>query len=284
MTNDQSLLEAVKSLRPQTLEVRLRSPRKTSDYVFKGCSLWDYARSRRMFPEVKQQGSFSNLYFVVKAEDGMTVVVSFAEVSPSFTSRKVLLAYEQDGEPVRAGVRLVVPGDDLGGRSVYGVRDIEARSVPYTRVAAEGPSSSVDLLGDIDRPRRVSVEELRDFPSISVETPEAPGHRKHTHPARTFSGVPVYQLLEHAGIQLDEAIHEHFLRKIVVARSADGYAVVLAGGEIEPRFLNAPAIVATGDAGVPLGPEDGGVRLVAGQDNAVSRSIRSLVSLELREA
>jgi hypothetical protein len=284
MSDPGRLLETVKSLRPQELEVRLRSPRKTSDYAFKGCSLWDFARSQGLLPETKQQGSFSNLYFVAQGEDGMRVAVSFCEVSPSFTDRKVLLAYEQDGEPIRTGVRLVVPGDDLGGRSIYGLASIEARSVPYERATTAGVSGGIELLGDLERPGHLSIESLRALSAQTVETQAAPGRRVEVHPARSFSGPLLWDLLDSAGIQLDETIHEHFLRKIVVARGAEGFAVVIAGGEIEPRFFNAPIIAALEDPDGPLGEADGGIRLALPQDKAIARGIKGVVSLELREA
>jgi hypothetical protein len=43
-------------------------------------------------------------------------------VDPAFAKRPVLLATEQDGQPLDAeGPRLVVPGDIKGGRYVSGV-------------------------------------------------------------------------------------------------------------------------------------------------------------------
>ena len=59
----------------------------------------------------------------------------------------------------------------------------------------------------------------------------------------------LYDVLDAAGIVLDPDINEDFVRRIVVLRGRDGYTAVIAGGEIEPRFMNG--------AGAATAPEDG---------------------------
>ena len=103
-------------------------------------------------------------------------------------------------------------------------------------------------------------------------------------PRRRFSGASVWELLDGAGLHYDPALREPFLPKIVVASDADGYAVVIAGGEIEPRFLAAPFIVATRDAAGPLSESDGGLRLIAPHDVAGARSVKAIASLAVRDA
>jgi hypothetical protein len=83
---------------------------------------------------------------------------------------------------------------------------------------------------------------------------------------------------------LSPDIHEHFLRKVIVASSADGFAIVIAGGEIEPRFQNADVIVAVSDDNGPLGDEDGAMRLAVPDERSIARHVRALSRIELREA
>ena len=139
--------QLVRSLPEQTLSLTIRSPRRSSDYTFKGALLLDYVRAAGMLPAERKQGGFSNMYFKAAADDGMTVVVSYAEIAQAFARKTVLLAYEQDGEAIQKGLRLVVPGDGLGGRSIYGVTTLEAVSVPVPSSGAPGMSGGLELTG-----------------------------------------------------------------------------------------------------------------------------------------
>ena len=54
------------------------------------------------------------------------------EIDPSFENKDVLIAWNQDGQPLTGDngpVRLVVPGDGAGGRYVNGVVTMEVRDV-----------------------------------------------------------------------------------------------------------------------------------------------------------
>lgn len=280
-TIDQQLL---RSLPEQTLSLTIRSPRRSSDYTFKGALLMDYVRAAGMLPAERKQGGFSNMYFKAAADDGMTVAVAYAEVAQAFARKTVLLAYEQDGEAIQKGLRLVVPGDGLGGRSIYGVTTLEPVSVPVPSSGTPGMSEGVELAGDLERPGRISLAQLTALPRTSIQTRPAKSNRGHEHPARTLSGPRLYDLLDAAGIVLNPDIHEHFLRKVVVASSADGFAIVIAGGEIEPRFQNADVIVAVADDNGPLGDEDGAIRLAVPDERSIARHVRALSRIEVREA
>ena len=64
----------------------------------------------------------------VTGRDGYVAVLALAEIDPEFEGKQVLLAYRRDGQPIAGNeVRLVVPGDKRGGRSVRDVVRIEIR-------------------------------------------------------------------------------------------------------------------------------------------------------------
>lgn len=63
---------------------------------------------------------------IVTGNDGYTAALALAEIDPEFEGKQVLLAYKQDGKPLDE-LRLVVPGDKFGGRSVRNVVRIEIR-------------------------------------------------------------------------------------------------------------------------------------------------------------
>jgi hypothetical protein len=63
---------------------------------------------------------------LVTGRDGYTAALTLAEIDPEFEGKQVLLAYRRDGKPMEGGaLRLVVPGDRHGGRSVRDVVRID---------------------------------------------------------------------------------------------------------------------------------------------------------------
>ena len=280
----ESLLTTLRALPAQALSLTMRSVRAQNDRVFAGPALVDYAVAVGVLPERSGGVSVSDAYFVVTAADGMQVAVSLAEAAPGMSAKPVILATEQDGVPLEVGVRLVVPEfPGLAGRSVMGVAAIELRTAPAG--GAIPPTSSIALAGLLERPGAVDTSGFRVEELVEVETsPDAMGHDGVRLPVRRYSGVPVYRLLDAAGIRLDPANHEDFLQNIVVATGADGRAVVIAGGEIEPRFMAGPAIVAVRRDGQPLDVEEGPARLIVPWDLKPARWARGLVRLDLRRA
>jgi hypothetical protein len=273
-------VEALRAMPVHTVETRLRSPRGVSEYVFRGALLFDYAREAGLLGD----GPSANQYFYVTAGDGFRVAVAMAEVAPDFSSKTVLLAYEQNGEAIRAGARLVVPGDDLGGRSVYGVESIEVRSVQSPPLSEWGTSDAVEIRGDCENPGRLTRDTLASMSQETVDPAPSKGHGDTMRPQRRFSGVPVWSLMEAAGPRLDAAVNEDILHKIVVARDSEGYGVVIAAGELEPRFEATPFLVGLSDENGALGEDDGGLRLVAPYDLAGARHLKGLSILEWRDA
>jgi hypothetical protein len=266
--------DLISTLPQVSVSTRLRSPRGVTEYAFEGVLLYDYLRAAGLMTS----GPSANQYVVATAEDGFVIAVALAEVAPGFSDKQVMLATRQNGEAIRAGVRLVVPGDDLGGRSVYGLAGLEVRAIESKDLSEAPASSAVELRGGLDRPGRFDADALRAMPQTTMETRPSKGHSDVVRPAETFDGVLVWDLLDGAGIRLDDTLHEPFMRKIVVARDGDGYGVVIAGGELDPRFFNAPFLIAhTSDT-------DPGLRLIAPYDIAGARSVKGIASLEVRDA
>ncbi len=66
---------------------------------------------------------------LVTGRDGYAVTLSVGELDPDFEGKSVILAYARDDKPTppAEGLRLVVPGDKKGGRSVRDVVRIEVK-------------------------------------------------------------------------------------------------------------------------------------------------------------
>jgi hypothetical protein len=278
-----SLLEALAPLPAQTVRLTTRSVRSQNERTFVGPALVDYAVATGLIPERSGGGAIAGGYFVVTAADGMRVAVSLAEVAHGTSTKQVILATRQDGQPLEVGVRLIVPEfPGLAGRSILGVASVEFRHLDH--VPSVEASSSIALAGLLDRAGALDTSSFSEGELVEVETADATGHGGAAVPPRHYAGVPVYRLLEAAGIRLDPANHEDFLQDIVVATGADGHATVLAGGEIEPRFMNGQAIVAVRRDGKPLDADEGPARLIVPWDLKPGRWARNLVGLELRQA
>lgn len=270
-------LDLLRGLPAVTQQMRVSTPRGSNDRTFRGATLHAYARASGLL-NAHTADRFAACYFLATADDGFRVAVAFAEVLPSATGKRVLLAYEQDGEPIRAGIRLVVPGDELGGRSAAGIVSIETQEV-----LSENPTDAgqLELAGLLDHPGPVELA-LVEAGAASAAIEAQRVHGKET-PPRSYTGVKVFDLLEAAGLRLDENANEDFLSKVIVARSADGSAAVLAGGEIEPRFMDGNAIVAARRDGNSLADGEGPFRLVVPYDRNPGRWAKQLVRLEFRE-
>lgn len=274
-----AILEVLKGLPARTLIATMRNPRSASERTFVGASFFDYAVATRLFASKAGGGGLANGYFLVTAEDGARATIAVAEVWPEITSKDVMLAYEQDGEAIRNGVRLVLTGDGLAFRSLGGVVSIEPRAVEPVAPTTGG---AVELRGLLERPGVIDAAALAALEPIDVTTVDATGHGGQSVPPRNYAGVRLYALLEAAGIRSNPEVNEDFMNKVIVATSADGHAVVIAGGEIEPRFQNGDVILATQHEGSAL-PAGEGLRLIVPFDRKPGRWAKDLVSIELRE-
>lgn len=277
------MLQVVRTLPEQTLTATMRNPRGVSTRAFRGALLYDYCHATGMVPQRQGPVGPGNHYIVATAEDGFAATLAWFEVMPRASAKQVLLAFEQDAEPVRAGIRLIVPGDDLGGRSIFGLAGLELRSTPSaTSEAALPPTDRITVGGMVDRPSTLTAADLAGFARHEVETVPMTGHGGVHVPARRFAGALLWDVLEGAGITVDPEINEDILRRIVIARGADGRAAAIAPGEIEPRFMGGQVLIATHCDGAPLLPDEGAFRLVLPQDHAEGRAIKQLESLEVR--
>ena len=271
-----AIIEVMRELPAISFTATMRNPKSSADRTFRGPTLHDYVVAAGLIP-AKPEGRLADSYLLVTAEDGARSAVALSEVWPSTTDKQCILASEQDGEPIRNGVRLVLTGDWLAGRSIGGVASIEAQTV----TPSPAPAAGVELAGLLDRTGPVDLGTLPAGARIEVTTVEAAGHHGETILPRRYGGVRLYALLEHAGIRLDPDQHEDFLGKVVVASSADGRVAVIAGGEIEPRFRNGDVILATTQDGAPI--EDG-PRLIVPFDRRPGRWAKRITRIELRQA
>lgn len=119
---------------------------------------------------------------------------------------------------------------------------------------------------------------LKEYPHTTVTIFD-----HHTNANETYSGVPLMDLLAHLGVPHGKDLHGKALAEYIVATGSDGYKSVVALGEIDPEFHPGMVLIADAMDGKPLGAT-GPFRLVVSEDKRPARSVRNLVSLEVKRA
>jgi DMSO/TMAO reductase YedYZ molybdopterin-dependent catalytic subunit len=95
---------------------------------YAGVSLWRLIEEAGLPDEPGNNKHHLSHVAEVTGADGYTVAVAIGEMDPEFEGKSVILAYTKDGQKIPGtGLRLVVPGDQRGGRSVHDVVRVEIR-------------------------------------------------------------------------------------------------------------------------------------------------------------
>jgi hypothetical protein len=125
----------------------------------------------------------------------------------------------------------------------------------------------------------LSAAEFKAISHISVTI-----HNTHTNADETYSGVRVSDLIARLGAPLGSELRGKALANYVVATGSDGYKAVLALGEVDPSFHPGEVLVADAMDAKALDAHSGPFKLVVTEDKRPARSVRNLVSIELKEA
>lgn len=99
-----------------------------------------------------------------------------------------------------------------------------------------------------------------------------------------WTGVPLYQVLQQAELNLGDSLRGPALAQYVLVTAADGYSVVFALPELDPRSTDDPVILAdamNGEA-IPIG--QGPYRLIVPKERRHFRWVRQVVKIEVIKA
>jgi DMSO/TMAO reductase YedYZ molybdopterin-dependent catalytic subunit len=140
------------------------------------------------------------------------------------------------------------------------------------------PSTSFTIAGAVQTPLTLDLAGLQKRSATTATVYFGTGRGPVT---RTYTGVPLWTLLNEAGIKTDPAIKNDRLRRSVVVTATDGYGVTLSLGELDPEFGAAQAVVAYAQDGKPLA--DGGfARLIMPADKDAGRNVARIAGIEVR--
>lgn len=117
--------DRIHALTPLTQAVSFATEHGEQHAEFTGPLLWDVLTASGVLEGVKPSEQV-RLAVHVTGADGYTAVLALGEIAPEFGGRPVQIADQADGQPIPDhGLRLVVPGDHRGGRSVRDVVRID---------------------------------------------------------------------------------------------------------------------------------------------------------------
>ena len=98
----------------------------------------------------------------------------------------------------------------------------------------------------------------------------------------TYEGPLLNAALLKAGVVSGDRLMGRYLNQVVVAKAADGFTASYSLGETDPIYRANPVIVADSKDGQPLDAKEGPYRLVVDGDLRPGRSVRQVVSVEVK--
>jgi hypothetical protein len=185
-------------------------------------------------------------------------------------------------------VSLQVAAPSSGGTEVTGPAPMSPGAVPLETTGGSGhglgttaqPAGTVLTIVGANGERGVfTPQTLREYPQQTVTIFDHDTNKKET-----YAGVPLVDLLAKLGVKHGKDLMGKELAQYVVATGSDGYVSVVALGEADPEFHPGTVLIADAMDGKPLDAKTGPFRLVVSEDKRPARSVRNLVSIEVRSA
>lgn len=130
------------------------------------------------------------------------------------------------------------------------------------------------IAGDVSTPLQISAADLAVLPREKATL-------EHDGQTATYEGVLLYDLLVKAGVPFGRAMTGKPMASYLLLTARDGYQVVFALPELDPKFEGAKVLLADKRDGGPLPTTEQPLRIVAPQDKMHARSIYSVIKAEV---
>lgn len=122
--------DSLARLSTQQIAISFLSAQGNRSATFAGPLLWNVLEQYKAIDPAQHQAQVSQ-YVVLTGRDGYRAVLALAELAPEYEGKQIILAREMDGKPLASEhLRIVVPADKRGGRSVRDIARIEVKSLP----------------------------------------------------------------------------------------------------------------------------------------------------------
>lgn len=136
----------------------------------------------------------------------------------------------------------------------------------------------VKVEGEVLKPLALSLSDFTKLKHVEASMKSREGVLQQ------YSGVPIFDLLQLAGVTVGKELKGENLTKYLLVRSSDGYEVIFSLAELDPSFTNRVVILADAKDGKPLGDGVGPFRLVVPDENKPARSALEVTNLIIRFA
>lgn len=145
-------------------------------------------------------------------------------------------------------------------------------------VALDPASAVVKVAGEVATPLVLDPAALAAMPRRTV--------RGSAHGVEgEWEGVPLIEILRAAGAPVGDALRGPNLALYVRITAADGYRVVYALAELDPKFRDAAVVLADRRDGKPLDPaSEGPFRIVAPAEKRPGRWVRQVIAIDVLRA
>jgi DMSO/TMAO reductase YedYZ molybdopterin-dependent catalytic subunit len=150
-------------------------------------------------------------------------------------------------------------------------------------LAAAAPACAEDaaplaISGLVAHELKLTAADLAAMPASEVHVAYQTSHGPEE---ATFTGVPVWDLIEKAGFAEALQNPKQRLTHYLLARAADGYEVLIALAEIDPGLEGKSVLIAVTQDGKPIAPKDG-FRIVMPGDKRGARHVHQLLELQVK--
>jgi hypothetical protein len=190
-------------------------------------------------------------YLSITGATGQSVVLSEGQIDPSFGGQtgnpQDFIATSANGSPIAP--RLIVQSDPNGTTDGYDITGVKSITVGWATVPAFSTSvlnneSSFTVTGHIaSSPASYSTSNFSStFPSQTTQTDSY--YAGATPTTKTFTGVPIFTLLQNAGLLTDPSNPQSILDDYIVVTGSNeptntsplDYTVLYSLGEIDPAY------------------------------------------------
>ncbi|WP_345990196.1 molybdopterin-dependent oxidoreductase [Chryseobacterium sp. Chry.R1] len=121
--------------------------------------------------------------------------------------------------------------------------------------------------GEVAHPLDLSLSDLSKMPRKDAVMKDKDGS------SHIFTGVPIMDVLEKAGVSSGKALHgAENLSKYVLIKCSDGYQVLFSLAELDASIQDKNVIIADTVDGKPLPKEKGPLRIIAEGEKKPARS------------
>ena len=108
------------------VKVDQKTEKGTFAGTFHGVLLWDLINKAGLINGPRRHAILRHAILVSARADQYATIVSLGEIHPELGNGQVILATEQDGQPL-AQPRLIVPGDAKAAREVQNVTNVDVQ-------------------------------------------------------------------------------------------------------------------------------------------------------------